>query len=543
MTTVRGVMGLAMLAGLAAVILVLTRSPDPATAADPDSATPLAEPGRAIPAQPAPDGARQPAAARRRAGDPATAPPATLRVRVTDPGDAPLLGATVAVAVSPPAARGRRRSPAAGPSTPQRRDASAAVAVGTTGVDGVVELSVPGGQRLTVFTNLRGFAPRRDERVRPREQALTIPLVAMQEVRGTVADAITGGLLNDFKVHLRPLADADRRRNGDGLAVHRVRSRQFTAAGGSFSLGRVPTGEYSLSVRADGFRAIRDLRIAVPSREPLLLALHHSAPLDGVVLTADGRPVQFAVVHIIPQEDIPQDDPPGPRSHIAATPAPIQTDADDGDEMAAEAAIDAGQGDAAGADSAADASHPVRVYTDANGAFHLPRMRPGRYRVTTGRPKAPAAPAVGIEVLAEHGARVELRVPDAAPLAIAVSAADGAPIARARLVLRSKQSGSQGRLRTDDEGRALLPAILPGEWQITALARGFLPRGQTATVALAQALAHLSLDPAPAIAEPEQVRAPRKGAGRRWITKHGAGARRSGGAPRSRDETPPPGPR
>lgn len=107
-------------------------------------------------------------------------------------------------------------------------------------------------------------------------------------VRGRVADASTRAPVERFSVELEPTSSTE----PDEPAAHHAPA--IEATGGEFTIGEVPLGEATLTVRAEGFVALRLERVSIMSEAevPILeITLDRGARIQGLVTDESGEPL------------------------------------------------------------------------------------------------------------------------------------------------------------------------------------------------------------------------------------------------------------
>ena len=107
-----------------------------------------------------------------------------------------------------------------------------------------------------------------------------------------------------------------------------------------------------------------------------------------------------------------------------------------------------------------------RATTDADGRCEIPGLPAGDVEVQATHPDHAAALPAATVLPATGGVDVQLALRQPGFVAVTVLGSDGTPVAEADVFVAraGDDSGDRKRLRTDAEGKAMSPALLPGEY-------------------------------------------------------------------------------
>lgn len=193
---------------------------------------------------------------------------------------------------------------------------------------------------------------------------------------------------------------------------------------GRFNFTGLPVaGGVDLTVRASGYALKEVLGIEPADDEEVEVLLELGARLEGQVLSDDGSPIARAVVRVEP---------------------------------------------------ASPAGSPSRLtLTDVEGVFTFDNLDSGEMTISARAEGYLESPKVLVELSADIGkGGVELRLTRGNALTGRVSAANGQPIAGARIEARQ----SQAQATSNDQGRYRLESLEPGEQTVIVRREGFLHR-------------------------------------------------------------------
>ncbi len=310
----------------------------------------------------------------------------------------------------------------------------------------LVRVPASAGARYTVVVEAEGCAPWRASGLTAcgPEDAHAVQLAPGAPVSGVVVDAASGAPLADALVLVETaLPHQVLERHGEDLAplpLHAV----HTDLNGAFAIPHAPAGDLVLRASrpgyAPGWSAVAADSGAAPGslRVAPTLALGAGARVHGRVERSDGTPWAGADV-ILSQL------PGGRRQGAGAAP------------MTFGGAV-----------------------TDSEGRYEVAHLPPGAFVALCLADTAEGAPRPRMQHLFLRGtgaARADFLAPEGAErgigLRLALSDANGVPLAALDLSLYEVQGGAMRNLRTDSEGKSEVFGLTPGLWAVCRAERGY----------------------------------------------------------------------
>ncbi|MHC4469718.1 MAG: hypothetical protein ACYS99_02035 [Planctomycetota bacterium] len=403
---------------------------------------------------------------------------------------------------------------------PAVRSSGAARAMGVTAKDGRLTLRWLRRAAYRVAVNVKGRRPYRGEidlSAGPLAGPFVVDLVAAQRLTVRISNWTEGRTAKAFLV-LRPV---EAKARGPSFTI-----REDMRSDGSLVADAPPPGRYHGYLKVAGWMTSVE-PFEVPEQGPVEIALTmpEGVEVSGWVLRSDGKPVTSGTIHLLPRSLTPGSPsvaiseggsftlvqvPPGryevsvsrePKKHAAATPFSQggQTHRRFTDD------IEVGPAGLTGLrivlpaggtiDGRMTGERPTliqmirlslwtadgwedrgNVTAKQDGTFRAEHLPPGRWRLSgsTLITKDRVADPVEVEIRGEEtvtgveivwrraaGIEVELRTPSGAPFTEDVTG----------LISPAKGGGAPRilRLEPDDAGRARLPALAPGKWELQIL--------------------------------------------------------------------------
>lgn len=355
--------------------------------------------------------------------------------------------------------------------------------------------AAPGAYLLVASAT--GLAPGQQTAVRPSGEQVTRIVMALEPPVTLVGQTLER---NGQPV---PLAALSLTRLGDSGAPRielpeEVRSHGASDPRGAFRIEGLAPGRWQLTAEAAGHaRTVVD-RVVLPRSAPLDVVLGAAGVIEGVVVTADGKPAPGATVGFAGEAELLQLES-GPSGGFAAEvkAGTFRVSAVRGDEAGwVEAAVSVGPGTTAPrltirlgvaarftGKVVDDAQRPVggaqvlvtphqargevaRLVTSADGAFASPPLAPGEYDLDASAEGFAPAGSTGLVLLPHQRFAVTLRLSATGEVSGTVHSEAGGPLPGVR-VRGGRRWGDRfgqvdGEALTDAQGRYRLTGLAPG---------------------------------------------------------------------------------